>query len=80
MKLTKCSLLILILLLSPWSNATTFAGDATLAWDPPTVYEDGTPLTDIADYRIYYGTTSRSYSQAIDVGKVVPHTVAGLAD
>jgi hypothetical protein len=31
---------------------------ATLTWDAPTTNADGTPLTDLAGYRIYYGTTS----------------------
>ncbi len=29
-----------------------------LAWDPPTTKVDGTPLDDLAGYRVYFGTTS----------------------
>jgi len=31
-------------------------GALDLSWDPPTANVDGTPATDIASYRIYYGT------------------------
>ena len=37
----------------------------TVAWQPPTENEDGTPLTDLAGYRIYYGTTSGKYSDEV---------------
>jgi Putative Ig domain len=32
-------------------------GNATLAWTPPTENSDGTVLTDLAGYRIHYGTS-----------------------
>jgi Putative Ig domain len=37
----------------------------TIAWRPPTENEDGTPLTDLAGYRIYYGTSSGKYSEEV---------------
>ena len=37
------------------------AGDVTLQWDP-------NPETDLAGYRVYYGTGSRSYSAPISLG------------
>ena len=36
-------------------------GSATLNWTPPTQNEDGTALTDLAGYKIHWGTTSGSY-------------------
>ena len=36
-------------------------GSATLTWTPPTQNEDGSPLTDLAGYKIYWGTTQGSY-------------------
>ena len=39
----------------------------TLSWNPPTQNEDGSPLTDLAGYRIYYGTTSGEYDEEIAV-------------
>ena len=37
----------------------------TLTWQPPTENSDGTPLTNLAGYTVYYGTASQSYSQSI---------------
>jgi hypothetical protein len=56
------------------SGSTTLTAIAprqlTLSWDAPTTYRDGTPLdpvTDVTKYKIYYGTSSRTYTQAVDV-------------
>jgi hypothetical protein len=42
-------------------------GSATLSWVPPTLRIDGTPLTNLAGYHIYYGTTAGSYTSVISV-------------
>jgi hypothetical protein len=55
-----------------------YSGLATLSWDPPTTNADGTPLTDLAGYKVYYGTVSGSYSQNINVGNITTYTVADL--
>jgi len=49
------------------------AAQVTLAWDRNTE-------SNIAGYRIYYGTGSRAYNWFIDVGNVLTHTVSGLTD
>lgn len=41
--------------LPPAGSSTT--GSATLSWTPPTETTVGTPLTNLAGYHIYYGTT-----------------------
>lgn len=46
-------------------SATT--GAATLSWTPPTRRTNGTALTNLAGYRIAYGTTQAALSQAIQV-------------
>ena len=51
------------------SNA--FAAQATLAWDPNTE-------SDLAGYRIHYGTASGSYTVHTDVQNVTTYTVTGL--
>lgn len=62
-------------------NASTLtAGTATLSWSPPTTNADGSPITDLAGYKIYYGTASGNYSQSIDVGNVTTYTFSSLAD
>ncbi len=49
-----------------------YAGDVTLEWDPNTE-------TDLAGYKIYYGTASRSYSAPISLGLQSSYTITGLA-
>jgi hypothetical protein len=53
------------------SNAT--AAQITLAWDPNSE-------SNLAGYRIHYGTVSNSYSVHIDVHNVTSYTVTGLTD
>lgn len=42
-------------------------GQAVLSWMPPTTRTDGTPLTNLSGYRIYYGNTPSGLSNFIDV-------------
>ena len=42
-------------------------GTMSLNWVAPTENVDGTPLTDLARYRVYYGTSSRSYGTPVQV-------------
>ena len=53
----------------------------TLNWTAPTENEDGTPLTDLAGYRIYWGTTPGSYpdSVTLDNPGLTTHVVENLA-
>lgn len=37
----------------------------TLAWVPPTQNNDGSPITNLAGYKIHYGTNSSEYTQTI---------------
>src|SRR4030042_1896878 len=50
---------------------SAFAVDFTLSWDAPTTNADGTPLTDLAGYKVYYGTASGTYGTPINVGNEV---------
>jgi hypothetical protein len=59
----------------------TGTGMAEMSWEAPTTNSDGTPLTQLAGYRIYYGTTSpldKSTSLSIDVGTDTSFTLSGL--
>lgn len=40
-------------------------GSATLTWAAPTAHTDGTPLTDLAGFKIYYGRMSGTYDYQI---------------
>jgi hypothetical protein len=42
-------------------------GSATLSWQPPTTRTDGSPLTNLAGFRIRYGTAVGSYPNVIDI-------------
>lgn len=55
-------------------------GSATLMWTAPTRNEDGTALTNLAGYRIRYGTSAGALTQLIDVANpaVTTSTVPGL--
>ena len=42
-------------------------GSATLSWTPPTQRIDGTPLENLAGYRIRYGTAPGSYTSQLQI-------------
>jgi hypothetical protein len=56
-------------------------GNATLDWIPPTENSDGTVLTDLAGYRVHYGTTPDQMTQSISIANpgVTNYVVDGLA-
>jgi hypothetical protein len=39
----------------------------TLAWVAPTENSNGTPITNLAGYKIHYGTASQDYTQVVSV-------------
>ena len=51
-----------------------FAGSATLSWTPPTTNVDGSALTDIAGYKVHYGTSSGYYTNSIDINNTAATT------
>jgi hypothetical protein len=53
--------------------APAVAGTVSLAWDP-------VADSDLAGYRVYYGTTPGSYAQSVDVGNVTATTMNNLSD
>jgi len=64
----------------PILTGTAFAGTATLNWTAPSFNTDGTPLTDLAGYKIYYGTSSQNYTSVASVGNVTTYVLNGLTD
>jgi len=42
-------------------------GSATLSWVPPTQNVDGTPVTNLAGFRIAYGQSATSLTQMVDI-------------
>ncbi len=58
-------------------------GFLDLAWEAPTTNVDGTPLTDLAGYRVYWGpsagnTTAPCNTNSKGIGKVTTHQLEGL--
>lgn len=54
----------------PWFSIAVVpsaTGSVTLSWSAPTQNVDGTPLTDLSGFRVYYGTGSRQYSQTMNI-------------
>jgi hypothetical protein len=53
---------------------------ATLSWNAPSQNTDGTPLIDLAGYKVYWGTSSGKYgnSRRIDNAGVTTYVVDGL--
>jgi hypothetical protein len=56
-----------------FSAPSAFAGTATLVWDPVSD-------SDLAGYRLYWGTSPGNYPNNVDVGNVTTHTLTNLTD
>jgi hypothetical protein len=58
----------------PASSSTRKASDvsrtATVSWDAPTTNNNGTPLTDLAGYRIYYGSSPENLTHTVKITTV----------
>jgi ABC-type oligopeptide transport system substrate-binding subunit len=64
---------------APNTPPAAATGFATLAWNAPATNTDGTALTDLAGYKIYYGTSSGHYTQSVNVGNTTSFTINNLA-
>jgi hypothetical protein len=42
-------------------------GSVTLSWIPPTTNTNGTPLTNLSGYKIYYGTSPSSLTHSVQI-------------
>ena len=56
-------------------------GSVTLSWTPPTQNTDGTQLTDLAGYKIYWGTLAGNYPNSVTInnGSISTYVVENLA-
>jgi hypothetical protein len=56
-------------------------GTASLSWTPPTRNTDGSALTNLAGYRISYGTTPEALTQTVQLANpgLSSYTISGLA-
>lgn len=64
---------------TPTSAAST-NGTADLSWTAPTTNTDGSALTDLAGYRIYYGTSPTALNDKVDIANVstTSYVITGL--
>jgi hypothetical protein len=51
----------------PSSTPPAATSSVTLNWSMPTQNVDGTPLTDLAGYKVYYGQESANMKSVVDV-------------
>jgi fibronectin type 3 domain-containing protein len=73
------SLLILLACLSLAFAATPAqAAQVQLAWDAP-LQADGTPVPNLAGYKLYYGSQSGQYQTAIPVSMATTYTVTNVS-
>jgi len=54
--------------------ATAECADITLSWDAPTTNADGTPLADLAGYKVYMGNQSGQYTQTFPINSACSAT------
>jgi hypothetical protein len=47
------------------TDAAAGTGTATLSWTPPTENSDGTALTDLAGYQVYYGQSQSNLNKTV---------------
>jgi len=61
-------------------SAPQSSGSATLAWQPPTQNTNGSMLTNLAGYHIYYGTAPNNLAQTVNVPNpgVTRYVMSGL--
>jgi hypothetical protein len=50
-----------------WEAADVTPKEVTIAWDAPALKDDGTVLTDLAGYRLYYGQRSGDYPYMLEI-------------
>jgi fibronectin type 3 domain-containing protein len=67
----KLTLSFVLLFLTLLFSKVGLAAQIRLAWDANTE-------PDVAGYKIYYGTSSKSYTGSVDVGNVTSYTLTGL--
>ena len=63
----------LLLLLYLMLGSGVYAGELILSWDPNNEF-------DLAGYKVHYGTSSRNYSNSIDIGNYTTYTLRNLTD
>lgn len=63
------------------SSVAPASKSADVSWSPPTTNTNGSALTDLAGYRIYYGTSPDTLSQTVNIPNAgaADYVVGGLS-
>lgn len=63
------------------TGTATTQGSATLKWTAPTANSNGSALTNLAGYYVYYGTTAGSLSHVVNISNpgTLTYVVSNLA-
>lgn len=66
--------------MNPPPPVSTVNGVVTLDWQPPTENSDGSVLTNLAGYTVYYGTSADNLSKSVKVTNpgLTAYSVTGL--
>ena len=72
--------LMALLLVAPlaWADGPIIGADCTFVWDAPTTNTDGSPITDLKEYRLYLSSTAGGYDWTTPAGPPVPHPTTQL--
>jgi len=62
---------LIVLLMVVLFAVPAFGANVRLTWEAPTTNEDGTPLTDLAGYKLFMGTATGNYTGSVDVNNVL---------
>jgi hypothetical protein len=49
------------------AGAASTKGTLTVSWNPPTRNADGTPVTELTGYTLYYGPGSKAYTSRMSI-------------
>lgn len=62
------------------SAPQTASKSISIGWDAPTENDDGTPLTDLAGFHVYYGNAAQQYAGTIEIAtaNTVQHVMEDL--
>jgi hypothetical protein len=52
---------------APPTGTAASSSNVTFGWQAPTENSNGTPITNLAGYKIHYGTASQQYTQVVEV-------------
>jgi len=50
----------------------------TLSWASPETNDDGSPIDDLAGFKVFYGKGSKNYMNSVDVGSLNEATINNL--